>query len=170
MASLPCPVWAEHPLECCREAAASQQGTARAACRDAGMSTDACVWGLFPFFWICLQVSFQFLLLLANFLPSLSLSFSFLNCVIFFSWRHHEKLSPRHLVFPFELYHISSFFDDKGDIFRYSHVYQNRENVYKRRQLPNLAERFNLTDRYNQSQGLEDGEKEIQSGNKGAHF
>lgn len=28
---------------------------------------------------------------------------------------------------------------------------------------------FNLTDRYNQNQGLEDEEQEIQSGNKGAH-
>lgn len=27
---------------------------------------------------------------------------------------------------------------------------------------------FNLTDRYNQNQGLEDGEQEIQSENKGA--
>lgn len=125
--------------------------------------------GFFPFFgYACKFLSNFFYSWLTFYLRFLSPFF--LNCVIFFSWRHHEKLSPRHLVFPFELYHISSFFDDKGDIFRHSHVYQNRENVYKRRQLPNLAERFNLADRYNQSQGLEDGEKEIQSGNKGAHF
>lgn len=69
-----------------------------------------------------------------------------------------------------KLYRISAFFDDRDYIFRHSHVCQYKEKVYKRRQLPNLAERFNLTERCNKKQRLEDGEQEIQNGNKGAHF
>lgn len=80
--------------------------------------------------------SFFLIYFTLGFLPLFSLFFGlffgvffggiFVNYIVVFSWRHYEKLSPRHLGLP-SSYIIFHQFSIIERIFSDTHVYQNRE-------------------------------------------
>lgn len=113
MSLLPRSVWVR-----CKEMTLRQQGTTRVISRNLE--------------WVCLQVfdGFRGVWICLEFYFTL-----FITLHYFLHLETQWKILTETSGFAFKLYQISSGFGDREDTSKHSNVCQNREKVYKRRQL-----------------------------------